>query len=226
MNMPQRAYSMERRSAMAEATKARIRLAAVELHAERLWDGFTLQEVARRAGVTVQTVLRVYGSKEALALLALEASALRDRRPSSPPGDVAAAIRALYQDYEEIGDRVIRCLAEEPRRPALASQVEAGRRAHRQWLATVFAPQLRARVGRARERLLHALIVATDVYAWKVLRRDLGLDRDVAEGVVGTMIAALLQEGPDGKVSLGVLGRRRQSDAEPGHRQRARKKGP
>lgn len=220
MNMKKRAYSMELRAAKAEATKARIRQAAVDLHVERLWDGFTLDAVARRAGTTVQTVLRVYGSKDALSVLALEASANRHRQ-DSPPGDIAAAVRALYDDYEAIGDRIIRYLAEELRHPVLAPQVEAGRQSHRNWVETVFAPQLRARTGPARQRLRHALIVATDVYAWKLLVRDLHLDRRAAESVVKEMIAAFTQGGTDGKISVGLLGRGRKLAAKPGHRPRA-----
>lgn len=209
MNMPKRIYSMQRRAAKADETRERIRAAAIELHAERLWDDFTLAEVARRAGVTVQTVLRVYGSKEALATLALEASESRERAPS-PPGDVAAAVRVLYDDYQAIGEQVIRHLAEEPRRPALMSKLEAGRIAHRSWVEAAFAPQLAARRGVARQRLLHALIVVTDVYVWKLLTRDLRLGRHAAEELVRDMIAAIFEGGSDGKVPVGLLGRRRQ----------------
>ncbi|MDE2227988.1 MAG: TetR/AcrR family transcriptional regulator [Alphaproteobacteria bacterium] len=180
---------MALRSARAAATKARIRDAAVALHADRLFD-FTLDEVARRAGVTVQTVLRIYGSKDALYLLMMDGAANRQRR-DSPPGDVPAAVAALYDDYETIGDQVIQYLADELRNPTLAPKVELGRQAHRQWVETVFAPQLRARTGRARQDLRHALIVATDVYAWKLLRRDLKLDRRDIERVITQMISAL-----------------------------------
>lgn len=220
MNSTKRAYSMELRAVKAAATKARIRHAAVELHAERLWDDFTLDEVARRSGTTVQTVLRIYGSKEALSVLAMDASRQR-LRPASPPGDVAAAIRVLYDDYEDIGDQVIRYLADEPRHPALAPKVELGRQAHRTWVETAFAQQLHARRGVARERLLHALIVATDVYVWKLLCRDLGLDRRAAERLVQDIINGVVQGGGNGEISVGLLGRRRQSDAKPGHRPRA-----
>jgi AcrR family transcriptional regulator len=220
MNYGKRAYSMQLRAAKAEATKARIRQAAVELHAERIWDDFTLDEVAGRAGTTVQTVLRIYGSKEALSVLAMEASDER-LRPATPPGDIAAAVRVLYDDYEDIGDRVIRYLADELRHPAIAPKVELGRQAHRKWIETAFASQLRAKRGTARERLLHALIVATDVYVWKLLRRDLKLDRRAAERLVQEIVYAIVQGGGNGEISVGLLGRRRQPDAKPRYRTRA-----
>lgn len=214
MNSGKRAYSMVLRAAKAEATRARIRQAAAELHAERLWDDFTLEEVAKRAGTTVQTVLRIYGSREALSVLAIEASADR-QRPATPPGDIAAAVRVLYDDYEEIGDRVIRHLADELRYRSLAPRMELGRQGHRQWVESAFAPQLEAREGDARRNLLHTLIAATDVYVWKLLRRDLGLDRAGAERLVADMIRAIVQGGDNGQVSVGLLGRGRQPAAEP-----------
>jgi AcrR family transcriptional regulator len=183
---------MQLRAGKAEATKARIRQAAAELHAERLWDDFTLDEVAHRAGTTVQTILRVYGSKQALSALAMDASARR-LRPATAPGDVAAAVRVLYDDYEEIGDRVIRYLADEQRNPALAPAVELGRQAHRRWVEAAFAPQLRAHQRAARLRLLHALIVATDVYVWKLLRRDLGLERRAAQRLVRDLVSGVVR---------------------------------
>jgi AcrR family transcriptional regulator len=224
MNSSRRPYSLGLRAVKAEATRARVRAAAVALHAERLWQGFTLEEVARRAGTTVQTVLRLYGSKEALAVLAMEASAARERR-ATPPGDVAAAVGALYDDYEAIGDQVIQCLAEEPRHPGFPS-MELGRQAHRRWNEAVFGPYLAARDGAARARLLHALIAATDVYVWKLLRRDLGLARAAAEAVVREMIHGLAQGGGDGTVSVGLLGRGREPPAESGDRTRAERPRP
>lgn len=191
MNSPRRAYSSPLRVAAAAATQDRIRQAAIALHQERLWDGFTLDEVAARAGTTVQTILRVFGSKRAIETLALLASEARERG-ASPPGDIPAAITALYDDYAQIGDQVIRLLAEEMRQPGLAARLASGRRKHRQWVEQVFAPQLSAREGEARDVLLHALIAATDVYAWKLLLRDLGLDRPRAEAVSRLMVASLL----------------------------------
>lgn len=217
MNSGKRRYSMTLRAAKADATKARIRQAAVDLHAERLWDDFTLDEVAARAGTTVQTVLRIFGDKQALAALAMQASGDRER-PATPPGDIPAAIRVLYDDYAEIGERVIRYLADELRHPALAPMVELGRQAHRKWVQAAFASQLRARRGAARQRLLHALIAVTDVYVWKLLSRDLRLDRQGAQRLVEYMVQSIIRGGNNDEVSVGMLGRRRQSDTKPGHR--------
>ena len=49
---------------------------------------------------------------------------------------------------------------------------DAARPMHRAWVARAFAP-----VDRADEALIDLLVVATDVYTWKLLRRDRGLSR-------------------------------------------------
>jgi AcrR family transcriptional regulator len=193
MNIPTRRYSMTRRAVAAAGTRERIRAAAAALHEERLWDEFTLAEVAARAGVSVQTVLRVFGRKEALAALAADAASRRSRRGIAAPGDTAGAIRILFDDYEAIGDRVIRYLADEMRHEAMRPMVEEGRRTHREWLDASFAAQLAAAAPASRAALRYALIAASDVYVWKLLRRDMRLDRAAAEAVVRGMAEAAIE---------------------------------
>ena len=69
-----------------------------------------------------------------------------------------------------------------------------GKALHRAWVEEVFAPFLPAARG-AREELLDLLVVATDVYAWKLLRLDRGLSRsrtqERLETLVRTVLAAL-----------------------------------
>ncbi len=50
---------------------------------------------------------------------------------------------------------------------------------HRAWVEEVFAPYLD--VADDREELTDLLVVATDVYTWKLLRRDRRLGRDRTE---------------------------------------------
>lgn len=222
MNYSSRPYSMTTRSAKAAETKARILKAAVEVHDERLWDNFTLDEIARRADTTVQTILRIFGAKQTLIALAMQAAPKR-QRALPKPGDIAAAIRMLYADYAVIGERVIQYLADEPRYPQLKPQLEVGRQAHRQWLEKAFAPQLASRSGRPRERMLTAIFAVTDVYIWKLLIKDFQLGQSEAERIVIESVTAISRGGDNGEVSLGLLGRRRKPDAESGRRTRPEK---
>ena len=210
-----RPYLMTARAAKAEATRARIRKAAIALYTDRPIEDFTLEEVAKRAQTTVQTVLRAFGSKEELVYEALDdmaagGVALRQ----TPAGDVAEAVRAFHDIYEAMGDLVIQRLADEHRRPALKPRLEAGRRNHRAGVEAAFAPQLARASGAARARLLTILIIATDVYVWKLLRRDMALSRTAAEAIVCQIIEDVTrQERANGENSLVELVGRRQPAA-------------
>jgi AcrR family transcriptional regulator len=61
-----RKYRMRKRAESAAETGERIVQATIQLHMERFHDQITLDDIAQRAGVTVQTVLRRFGSKDEL----------------------------------------------------------------------------------------------------------------------------------------------------------------
>jgi AcrR family transcriptional regulator len=184
--MNTRAYSMAVRGEQAAATRQRILDAARLLFDERAGD-FTLEAVAATAGTSVRTVLRAYGSKDELVLACIgsirESVPPRDELPRSPEDAVAR----IVADYEAIGDRVVAMLAEEHRVPGLDAVVAEGRRRHQEWVDAVFADGLRRLPAGARRPARAALLAATDVYAWKVLRRDLALD-PAATGEVMTLL--------------------------------------
>jgi AcrR family transcriptional regulator len=207
-----RRYAMTSRAAKADATKAGIRLAAIALYRERPVEDFTLEEVAARAGVAVRTILRAYPSKDELVYAALADMAAGGvfLKPS-PPGDVKAAVTAFFDIYEGVGDLVMQWLNDERRHPGLKPTLEQGRDNHRDGVKTVFAPQLERTQGAARKELLNILIILTDVYVWKLLRRDMALSRSAAEATVRKMIAGVLEkETTDGADSLAELvGRRK-----------------
>jgi AcrR family transcriptional regulator len=210
-----RRYVMTARAAKTEATKARIRAAAVELYCNAPLEDFTLEAVAGRAQTTVQTVLRVFGSKDELIYTALEDMAAGGvfLRPAAP-GDVKAAVSAFFDIYESVGDLVMQRLNEERRRPALKPTLDQGRENHRDGVKTAFAPQLEKLHGAARAQLLTMLVTLTDVYVWKLLRRDMGLSRPAAEAIVRNMIlGAIKQEQADGTDTLAQLVGRRQPAA-------------
>jgi hypothetical protein len=122
--------------------------------------------------------------------------AIEDRRRAVPAGDAGAAARSVAADYEEIGDAIMRLLAQEERAPVFRRVAERGRRLHREWVERTFAPQLARRRGAARRRLLAALVAITDVYTWKLLRRDQRLGPAATVEVLSEMIAAVAGRGP------------------------------
>lgn len=208
-----RPYVQNARAAKAEATRARIRTAAMALYRDHPIDDFTLEEVARRADTTVQTVLRAFGSKEKLIFAGLEAL-VADGVPLKPtsPGDVAAAIAAHFDLYENVGDLVIERLNDERRRPGLKAILDAGRKNHRDAVRSAFAPQLQLYDGAERSQMLEMLLILTDVYVWKLLRRDRKLSRRASEAIVCKMINGVLNAEEDhGQDALVELVGRRQS---------------
>jgi AcrR family transcriptional regulator len=215
MKKPIRSYHMTARAAKTEATKERIRSSAVQLYNERAIEDFTLEEIAGRAGTTVQTVLRVFGSKEDLLFAALsELAAAGSSLKVTPPGNIPAAVTAIFDVYETMGDLVIQRLGDERRYPALKSVLEQGRHNHRDWVKTAFAPYLEQQQSSERTQLLNALVAATDVYVWKLLRRDRGIGRSAAEAVVRKLIIGVTkQEQANGTDSLAELVRRREPAA-------------
>jgi AcrR family transcriptional regulator len=189
-----RAYVMRARAESAEATRQRILEAAVaELWMRRVSE-VRLEEIAGRADVTVQTVLRVFGSRGQLVEAAWDTARDRivERRESAPPGDVQGTLQALYDHYEEMGDFVIRNLADEHQLPELAGWLERGRKAHRRSMQRQFAPWLDRLPTAERRELTDCLVAACDVYTWKVFRRDMGLSRSEACSRVHRMVAGLI----------------------------------
>jgi AcrR family transcriptional regulator len=170
-----RAYRQGARARNAEQTAERI-VAAFARRMEADWfDQITLEQIARDAGVTVPTIIRRFGSKEGLlkpTWAQMEIDILKRRQ--LPVGDPVKAVRALVDDYEEIGDFIIRALAQEERYPLFKPLNDIGRVHHRGWVESVFARWLSDLPAAERKRRHDALVVATDIYVWKLVRRDMG----------------------------------------------------
>jgi AcrR family transcriptional regulator len=188
-----RPYTMRARAESVEATRRKTLDAAVRLLKARLRSDIRLEDVAAEAGVSVPTVLRAFGSRKALlddALAgALESMGAELRRPE--PGDVPGSVASWFDHYEEFGDAVVRNLAEESD-PAVAPIVKIGRARHRAHVERQFAAWLSGLPAGRRRPLVDALVCATDVYTWKLLRRDMGRSRAAAEAAVTMMIRSLL----------------------------------
>jgi AcrR family transcriptional regulator len=171
-----RSYTMRARAESTNKTRERILDAVIALSEERLSLEIVLADVAARADVTVQTVLRHFGSRQGLfeqAQARLVAKVQAER--AAPVGDAASAVRTIVIFYDRLGEWTLRLQAQEHSDEPSRRMVELGRRIHRDWVEEVFAPQLAGR--RDREELVDLLVVATDLLTWKILRRDGGMDR-------------------------------------------------
>ncbi len=172
-------------------------LSTAELYRDKSIGEITLEEIAQHAGTTVQTILRAFGSKtglvrEAIYQISLAGGADKPMRHGSSD-DVPGMVRALFDLYEAVGDTVIRRLADVPHMPELAEGNALGRADHLEWVRAIFASELGRVPEPARAELFHALVAATDIYVWQILRRDRGLDRAMSEAVVVRMIDGLIK---------------------------------
>jgi len=193
-----RPYRMATRETAAEATGQRILQAFLDLYMAHWLEDLTLDDVAARAGVTVQTVLRRYGSKAGLIQAAGESlyQQVSSQRNQAPAGDIAGAVANLMDHYEAVGDLTIRTLAQEQRHAALHEFAERGRVLHRAWVETAFSPLLDDLPMGERNDILAKLVVVTDLYVWKLLRRDMGFEREQTERYVVEMVSAMIEHKP------------------------------
>ncbi|MDF1606336.1 TetR/AcrR family transcriptional regulator [Nocardioides sp. YIM 152315] len=187
-----RRYTMTARAEAVERTRLRLLDAAIELAETRLVSEISLDDIAATAGVSVQTLLRHFGSRAGLIEAARRhALTVVGEERRTPIGDPDAAVRTVLQHYERRGDTVVTMLAQEHADAATREVTDAGRAFHRAWVAEVFGPLL-PDVGAEREVLTDLLCVATDVYTWKQLRRDRGLGPAATETRVRALVRALL----------------------------------
>jgi AcrR family transcriptional regulator len=186
-----RAYSMVRRGEQSATTRERILQASRALLDDPTIE-LTLERVAQDAHVTVQTILRNFSSKRGLLVEAIGSLRSGDRGVARPSPTVADSVTLLFDDYEEIGDRVVRMLADEQRIPEFAEGARHGRRSHRRWVTASFADFMKDLDVDRRRSVMHQLLVATDVYSWKLLRRDFRLTRREAETTMVRLIEGAL----------------------------------
>ena len=190
MSAVKRRYRQSARAAASESLRQKIILAFHDLLLARWIDEITLDEVAASAGTTRQTVIRLFGGKEGVLEAVVEFVWAKAASRISLPRDASwrAAIEAVVQHYENVGDMTFRLLAQEERHPALRSPLEFGRRAHRAWIADRFAAALEGLEDEHRERQITRLVVATDLYTWKLVRRDFGHSQDEAAELIAGMV--------------------------------------
>jgi len=195
MKTAKRAYQQTARAEQAHANTTRLLDATVALVQETAHvREVTLDQVAQRAGVTVRTILRRFGSREGLFSAAFRHLFVTTHRERAfaESGDVDAAVEALMDFYERLGDLNIRVLEQEHELPVLHELMELGRREHRRWVEQVFAPQLALLDSRGRQQRVIELYAATDVYLWKLFRRDFHLSRPQTSATFRNLVSAVL----------------------------------
>ena len=187
----ERAYRQVARAESAARTRLAIIDAAVELFARVRYESLTLDAVADAAGVTRQTVIRLFGSKEGLVSAAASEKVDQVLAERESTGGVDDALDRLVASYERVATLNWNLLVQEEAFPVIGETLDAARALHRGWLEKVFAAWLPAS-GRERQRRLDLLFAATDFYLFKLYRRDLRMSRAATRERMGELVSATL----------------------------------
>ncbi len=174
-----RSYNMTARAASTAKTAERIMDATKELFVDNVIAEITLAEVAARAGVTVQTVLRRFGDKESLfgSAVAHFADEVHAQRGSVATNDLDDIVANLVEHYEGWGRVMIKMLAEQAASTVIKDTVAAGTDYHRDWCEMAFSDALAELPKADRARRLAQLVAVCDLRTWELLRIRSGLSR-------------------------------------------------
>jgi AcrR family transcriptional regulator len=190
-----RTYTMTARADQMARNDRNIAAAMVALWLELPIHEITLEQVAERSGVTVRTILRKYGSKEGMIEASLESDEIdfERSRKGAEPGNISEILQVLLAEYEATGHAVVRTIAAEEQYPAAHKILAKGRAYHRKWCARVFAPYLPEPGSDIYEAKLTAFITATEIYLWKLLRKDMGKSYEQTLQIFQLLIEGIIQ---------------------------------
>ena len=185
---------MQARAKATAETRERILEAAEETFDSASIDEFTLAAIAERAGVSVQTVLRHFDSRDGMlaATLMHVGAKMRSSREAAPVDDTAGAVAALVGYFDMYGDRILRLIAERERNPTVRVMTDFGWTHHREWCERAFATTLAGLSGVSRERRLAQLSMITGIHVWKILRRHNELSQRQTELAIREMLEPLI----------------------------------
>ena len=192
-----RPYRKVARALAQEHTRDALLDVAVDEFYKDRWQKTSLEALSARAGVTKQTLLRHFGSKDGLLLQALMRSAAQvvEQRWSTPPGDVEGAVENLLEHYEDWGERALRIGAWQSGPAVLAKLSQAARQVHYEWVDYAFGPWLEGLDEKVRVRRRTALIALCDVQTWWLMSHDLGLERSELHATLTEAIGSVIGEG-------------------------------
>lgn len=198
MKSGRRAYVMTTRATAVEETAARVVDEFTALYLERPFAQITLREVAERAGVSVQTLIRHFGDKEGLtaAAAARKSQEIANQRGEAVAGDLDSIVDNLLAHYAVHGRTALRLLADEDSAPAIGAVAAEGRALHRAWCERVFHSFLADLSTIDRKRRTAQLVAVCDVHTWQLLHHRAGLDGDQLRLALLELLAPLTSPIP------------------------------
>jgi AcrR family transcriptional regulator len=191
-----RVYRQGLRAELSARTAEQILDAAQQLVGELWLDELTLEHVATRAGVTVKTVMRRFGSRDGVIQAMIDRfdeQLIRQRLPLPTPGDIHGAIAIMVNYLEEWADFALRLMAQQMRYEFMDRIVKRGLQDHRRWIAAAFRPQLERLPLAERDQVILELVHNTAGITWKFFRRDLGYSRRRTEKAMAALVNTILE---------------------------------
>jgi AcrR family transcriptional regulator len=190
----------DRRQAMAEQTRHDILQTARQLFARQGYAATSVTDIAREAGVAVQTIYARLGSKRGMLMALINlideeadvgALVAVIRAASTPEQALAAEIRLTRAFQEGCGDIIGALFAAAAVEPDLAEAVAEAHRRHREGarLAVTRIAELDGLRGDlAPDRAAALVAIATTHEAWRELRGAYRLSWDDAEALLRGML--------------------------------------
>lgn len=189
---------MTARAESAKQTGERIIDAMLDRFASTPYDRIRLEDIAADAKVTVQTVVRRFGSKHGLlaATVEREFSRLAGDRAAAMGDSPESTLHSLVGYYEHHGALILKLYAEAHQAPGVPELAERGRAYHVRWCREAFASALSPHLDeQTRERRLAQLVAVCDATTWRILRVDGNLSPEQTERAMLELLSSLL--GPE-----------------------------
>jgi AcrR family transcriptional regulator len=194
-NATPRPYRMTARAEAAERTGERIMDAMLDRYAAVPYDRLRLEDVAAGAEVTVQTVIRRFGSKHGLlaATIEREFARLAADRAATLGESPRSTLHSLVDYYERHGALILKMYAEAHQAPGVPELAERARAYHVGWCREAFAAALGDTVdATTRTRRLAQVVAVCDATTWRILRFDGQLSPEDTEQALAELLLPLL----------------------------------
>jgi AcrR family transcriptional regulator len=194
MKIQENTYNNTNRRLKAEETKLSIVKALGLLWTQYSINEITLDMIAEEANVTKRTILRKFGSKEGLMneSLSYDPAEISAERDQAKAGDIDDILNTLLSNYEHIGDAAIRTINLESELEIARRIGTKGRMQHYNWCKRVFAPFLPDSESPYFEIQLTSFIAVTEIYLWKLMRKDLKMSRKKTFSVFKNMLEGVI----------------------------------
>lgn len=190
-----RPYRMTVRAEAAVRTGELIIDAMLRRYADTPYDRIRLDDVATDAEVTVQTVIRRFGTKHGLlaATIEREFTRLAADRAAALADSPEATLHSLVRYYETYGELILKLYAEASQAPGVPELAARARTYHVGWCRQAFADSLAdVADARTRERRMAQVIAICDATTWRVLRFDGHLSKGQTEQALLELLLPVL----------------------------------